>query len=170
MYFLAKEKISKEIKKYIKEICSYDVRININPQDDSRNFYLTVLGSVADTGDVGVVGRGNRINGLITPMRPMSIEAPSGKNPIDHTGKLYGILTHKLANDLAILMGTSVEVNLFTAKNTPLNKPDEISVELSRIIEINKTQKKEIIELIRKRLNNMEEITKSLIFEGEILW
>ncbi|MEK8173283.1 methionine adenosyltransferase [Streptomyces sp. M19] len=72
----------------------------MNATDRNNRPYLTALGSVADTGDVGVVGRGNRVNGLITPMRPMSIEAPAGKNPLDHTGKIYNVLAMRLAQQV----------------------------------------------------------------------
>ena len=51
-------------------------------------------------GDDGSVGRGNRANGLITPNRPMSMEATSGKNPINHVGKIYNLLSNKMAEDI----------------------------------------------------------------------
>jgi S-adenosylmethionine synthetase len=36
--------------------------------------YLTVTGTSAEAGDDGEAGRGNRVNGLITPYRPMTME------------------------------------------------------------------------------------------------
>ena len=45
-----------------------------------------------EAGDDGSVGRGNRANGLITPCRPMSLEATAGKNPVNHVGKIYNLL------------------------------------------------------------------------------
>src|SRR5690606_34739425 len=56
----------------------FSYSIHINTRDNDTAIYMTYLGSAADTGDVGVVGRGNRMNGLITPNRPQSIEAPCG--------------------------------------------------------------------------------------------
>ena len=50
-------------------------------------------------GDDGSVGRGNRCNGLITPNRPMSMEATSGKNPINHIGKIYNLLSTQIARE-----------------------------------------------------------------------
>ena len=44
--------------------------------------YLTAIGSSIKNGDEGLVGRGNRIQGLISPTRLMSIEGTAGKNPI----------------------------------------------------------------------------------------
>ena len=43
------------------------------------------------------MGRGNRINGLITPCRPMTLEAPAGKNPVSHVGKLYNVAARGIA-------------------------------------------------------------------------
>jgi len=57
------------------------VEIVINNADTSETAYLTVTGTSAEAGDDGQVGRGNRANGLITPCRPMSLEAVAGKIP-----------------------------------------------------------------------------------------
>jgi len=59
--------------------------------------YLTVLGTSADSGDSGQVGRGNRVNGLISLNRPFCSEAAAGKNPVSHVGKIYNVLTYKIA-------------------------------------------------------------------------
>ncbi len=59
--------------------------------------YLTVLGTSADSGDSGQVGRGNRVNGLISLNRPFCSEAAAGKNPVSHVGKIYNVLTFKIA-------------------------------------------------------------------------
>ena len=48
-------------------------------------------------GDSGATGRGNRRNGLITPTKPMTLEAYYGKNPITHIGRTY----QDLAIDMA---------------------------------------------------------------------
>lgn len=85
-YFSRKKECQDQIARYIHETLGLTPDLMLNATDRNGRPYLTALGSVADTGDVGVVGRGNRLNGLITPMRSMSIEAPAGKNPLDHTG------------------------------------------------------------------------------------
>ncbi len=78
------------------------VEVAVNLADDypSGAVYLTVTGTSAEMGDDGSVGRGNRANGLITPYRPMSIEAASGKNPCTHTGKLYNLLARNIAKEI----------------------------------------------------------------------
>ncbi|MGI0526712.1 methionine adenosyltransferase [Rhizobium giardinii] len=73
------------------------VRINAADSVDSAALYLTVTGTSAEAGDDGQVGRGNRVNGLITPCRPMSLEAAAGKNPVTHVGKIYNVLAHQIA-------------------------------------------------------------------------
>ena len=76
-----------------------DVEVEINAADDldAGRVYLTVTGTSAEAGDDGEVGRGNRVNGLITPYRPMSLEAAAGKNPASHVGKLYNVAAHRVA-------------------------------------------------------------------------
>ncbi len=76
-----------------------DVEVVVNAADDlaAGRVYLTVTGTSAEAGDDGQVGRGNRVNGLITPYRPMSLEAAAGKNPVSHVGKLYNVLAHRVA-------------------------------------------------------------------------
>ena len=76
-----------------------DCRVEVNAGDgsDETSLYLTVTGTSAEAGDDGEVGRGNRINGLITPYRPMSLEAAAGKNPVSHVGKIYNVLARDIA-------------------------------------------------------------------------
>lgn len=66
--------------------------VNTADDPDSGYVYLTVTGTSAESGDDGQAGRGNRANGLITPFRPMTLEAVAGKNPITHVGTLYNVL------------------------------------------------------------------------------
>jgi S-adenosylmethionine synthetase len=75
------------------------VRIAVNAADDlaAGQAYLTVTGTSAEAGDDGQVGRGNRVGGLITPCRPMTIEAAAGKNVVMHVGKSYNIVAHRIA-------------------------------------------------------------------------
>jgi S-adenosylmethionine synthetase len=77
-----------------------DVTVNAADGDTAESVYLTVTGLSAEAGDDGQVGRGNRVNGLITPYRPMSLEAAAGKNPLSHTGKLYNLLAGRIVGRL----------------------------------------------------------------------
>ena len=74
------------------------VSANTADGETADSVYLTVTGLSAESGDDGQVGRGNRVNGLITPSRPMSLEAAAGKNPVTHVGKLYNVMAHRIAH------------------------------------------------------------------------
>lgn len=78
------------------------IEVLVNAADGQRaeSLYLTVTGLSAEAGDDGQVGRGNRVSGLITPYRPMSLEAAAGKNPVTHVGKLYNVLAGIIATDV----------------------------------------------------------------------
>lgn len=73
------------------------VAVNTADRDTPDGVYVTVTGLSAEAGDDGQVGRGNRVNGLITPYRPMTLEAAAGKNPVTHVGKLYSVMAHRVA-------------------------------------------------------------------------
>jgi S-adenosylmethionine synthetase len=79
------------------------VSVQLNTLDDpsrgEAGMYLSVLGTSAEGGDCGQVGRGNRVNGVIPLNRPISTEAAAGKNPVSHVGKIYSLLTHHIADD-----------------------------------------------------------------------
>ncbi|NIA56169.1 methionine adenosyltransferase [Massilia sp. TW-1] len=109
---------------------TFDCAIRINTLDaadatDESGIYLTVTGTSAEHGDDGQVGRGNRVNRLITPARTMSLEAAAGKNPVSHVGKLYNVLSLQMAralvNEVAELR--DVEVQLLSAIGQPVNSP-----------------------------------------------
>ena len=101
-YFRAKEVIIERIYDFIKEHFDFsDVKVELNVLDEPGRglggVYLTVLGTSADSGDSGQVGRGNRVNGVIPLNRPTCSEAAAGKNPVSHVGKIYNVLTYDIA-------------------------------------------------------------------------
>ena len=79
-----------------------DIAVAVNTADDlaAGKIYTTVTGTSAEAGDDGQAGRGNRANGLITPYRPMTLEAAPGKNPVTHVGKLYQVAARRVAEAL----------------------------------------------------------------------
>mgnify|MGYP003875611229 CR=1 FL=1 len=103
-YFRAKEEVLERLREFAQEEFGdrfSEIGIHLNVLDETgrgiHGVYLTVLGTSADSGDSGQVGRGNRVNGVIPLNRPMCSEAAAGKNPVSHVGKIYNILTHKMA-------------------------------------------------------------------------
>lgn len=168
-YESRKEEVLNDLKSFIFKTFNITPELILNSADRGVRTYLTALGSVADTGDVGVVGRGNRLNGLITPMRPMSIEAPAGKNPLDHTGKIYGLLAQKLADTIHDKVGKDVEVHIFTTKEALLTSPDQVVVKISDWKE-NESETLLINEIVKQKLDNIDSITEEFIYEGVTMW
>jgi S-adenosylmethionine synthetase len=104
---------------------SANVRVNAADAPDGSAVYLTVTGTSAESGDDGEVGRGNRSNGLITPYRPMSLEALCGKNSVSHVGKLYNILSNMIAETIVanIPAAESAECYLVSQIGAPIDEP-----------------------------------------------
>jgi S-adenosylmethionine synthetase len=101
-YLNVKEEVRRRIEDFAAKMTHYNVEVNVNTGDNPRAgiYYLTVTGTSAESGDDGNTGRGNRINGLITPCRQMSLEATAGKNPVNHVGKIYNVLAKLMAEKL----------------------------------------------------------------------
>ncbi len=104
---------------------SVDVYVNTADDIDAGSVYLTVTGTSAEQGDDGSVGRGNRANGLITPNRSMSMEATSGKNPVNHIGKIYNLLaTETAASVVEEVDGIrDLRVRLLSQIGRPIDQP-----------------------------------------------
>jgi S-adenosylmethionine synthetase len=95
------EDVSRKLEKLASDI-DLDVDFKLNAADNPKHgeFYLTVTGTSAEQGDDGNTGRGNRVNGLISPMRQYSMEATAGKNPVNHTGKILNALALLTAREI----------------------------------------------------------------------
>ncbi|VVB53498.1 S-adenosylmethionine synthase [uncultured archaeon] len=132
-YVEAKTSMREKILDFIATKTDKDVEVDINTADDieSGSVFLTVTGTSAEHGDDGSVGRGNRANGLITPYRPMSMEATAGKNTVNHVGKIYNILSNKIANEIAEKTGcTQVYVRLMSQIGKPIDQPLIASIQI----------------------------------------
>lgn len=133
-YRNVKEEMEGEIRKKADDITDRHVDVQINTADDYErgSVYLTITGTSAEMGDDGSVGRGNRVNGLITPNRLMSLEAAAGKNPINHVGKVYNLLSNRIASDIATAVGgiEEVYVKLLSQIGAPVDQPKAANVQL----------------------------------------
>jgi S-adenosylmethionine synthetase len=92
---IVKQKALENATKYTDKEVEIFINTADNPEDGS--VYITVTGTSSEAGDDGQVGRGNRPNGLITPYRPMTLEAAAGKNPVSHVGKIYSAVANIIA-------------------------------------------------------------------------
>jgi S-adenosylmethionine synthetase len=103
------------------------VQVMVNTADQAKrgDYYLTVTGTSAEMGDDGEVGRGNRASGLITPMRSASLEAPCGKNPISHVGKVYNALALDTCRDICnrVPQVKEVTMQVLSQIGHPIDQP-----------------------------------------------
>lgn len=103
----------------------HQVKVWLNTKDDFDvpELYLTAIGSSIESGDEGLVGRGNRVNGLIAMGRPYSMEGVCGKNPVYHVGKLYNILAIQAARRIYETLGVANNVWLIGQEGRRLDDP-----------------------------------------------
>jgi S-adenosylmethionine synthetase len=134
-YLAEKMTIEKLVQSLAAEQGFTNCTIGVNLADDpsASSIYLTVTGTSAEAGDDGQVGRGNRVNGLITPYRPMSLEAAAGKNPVTHVGKIYNIVAQQIAESLvaAERQILRAECLLVSKIGSPVTDPAVVQIRLA---------------------------------------
>jgi len=164
--------VKEEATKIAGTITSRNVNVFVNTADkyEEESLFLTVTGTSAEAGDDGSTGRGNRCNGLITPYRPMSMEATSGKNPINHVGKMYNLLSCKMANAIVEEAPGVQEayVRIVSQIGHPIDKPHmcnvEIHMEDGKKLSDSKTKIEQVTDYW---LENITQIT-DLVYKGKL--
>jgi len=131
----------------------------VNALDDPQattesGLYLTVSGLSAEMGDDGQVGRGNRLNGLITPGRAMSLEAVAGKNPVGHVGKIYNVLAAAMAREIceALPEVDQASVQLVSQIGRPVSEPSACFIEIIAKDGITESLREHIRDIARSML------------------
>ncbi|SIR88848.1 methionine adenosyltransferase [Natronorubrum thiooxidans] len=164
------------VREFVAEVASEhtdrDVNVHVNTADDYEegSIYLTVTGTSAEQGDDGSVGRGNRANGLITPNRSMSIEATSGKNPVNHIGKIYNLLSTEIAEEVVREVDgiRDLRVRLLSQIGRPIDQPHvaDVHVVTEDGVELSDVEA-EIEAIVDTELTNVTDITRRVI-DGEL--
>lgn len=165
-YFSRKADMANWLGSHVGQSCE----IRINTLDDANatdetGVYLTVTGLSAEHGDDGQVGRGNRVSGLITPFRAMSLEAAAGKNPVSHVGKIYNVLAMAVANELVSRIPEieEAQVQLLSAIGQPVDRPQLVAIEVAtangRLDSVNKVH---VENLVRAALDDVPALSAKL--------
>lgn len=137
-YFDLKAKAVQNLRRFIHEQphrCDR-VAVEINaldrPGEGLQGMYLTLLGTSAEQGDSGQVGRGNPVSGVIALNRPRSGEAAAGKNPVSHVGKIYNVMARELAmRARAQIPGIrDITVWMVSTIGAPVNQPFVVSAQV----------------------------------------
>jgi S-adenosylmethionine synthetase len=174
-YFQRKSEVIEDVTRFVKSRVKFDgINIDINTLDKKGRgmggIYLTVLGTSADDGDGGQVGRGNRVNGVIPLNRPTCSEAAAGKNPVSHVGKIYNLLTYEIAQHVhqKVPGVKEVYVWLLSQIGRSIDDPKVAGIELilDKGVEL-KQVSKAASEIAKSDLNNINDFTKRLT-EGKI--
>ncbi len=174
-YFSVKEELRELIHKNAEKYTSKPVKIYINTADDENGkgtgHYLTVTGMSMENGDDGSVGRGNRVSGLITPYRPMSMEAAAGKNPVTHVGKLYNVLSNLIAQDIVKEHGGDVEevhVRIVSQIGRRIDDPHVASIQVMYSDNADRSKiQNNIRNLADDRLEHISDLTRMFV-EGKV--
>lgn len=138
------------------------INVSINNRDviDLNEIYLTAIGSSIESGDEGLVGRGNRTNGTINFTHYMSLEAANGKNPIYHIGKVYSVLSQLIADEIFKREKTPVSVHLVSQTGHDLQDPWYCIVSVPDKSRLNE---KVIENIVNEVLLNAPEISLNII-------
>ena len=116
-----------------------------------------------DYGEEGISGRGNRCRGLISSMRPSTVESVYGKNPVYHVGKVYSLITNVIARQIGERFNCETTVIITTRNGDPLYSPYNVVIEASKTID-----KQVVQEIITEQLGKNDWATR-IITEGTFL-
>jgi len=146
----------------------YGVKVFLNTRDNpgKSDYYLTLTGSAIESGDEGVVGRGNRYNGVIPFTRHMSMEACCGKNPVYHVGKIYTAVCALISEGIFTQTGLETYVYLTSQMGRSLSDPWSACVEVCGSM-ANTLQRQLIAEIIKDKLLHVNETTQRIV-QGEL--
>ncbi len=175
-YIAVKEELANRVLSLASNIApDYDIKVYVNNADRPERglVYLTVTGTSAEHGDDGATGRGNRANGLITPMRPMSLEATAGKNPVSHVGKLYNVLASIIANRIYSEIDDvkEVYVSILSQIGRPIDDPLVANVKLLSVNnKITNTMRSDAESIVNEELNNIKKLTRLILDERVSLY
>lgn len=160
------QKSREDIKTIAKSMKIEDFELNINTRDnyETSELYLTATGSSIESGDEGLVGRGNRINGTIASNKPFSMEGICGKNPVYHIGKIYSLAANQIAKRIFDEYNISSEVYLVSQSGRDLLDPWFSAIVLPSNFEYTK----EVYSLVEEELSNIPKLTTGLV-EGKYL-
>ncbi len=165
-YLEKKEVVTNYAYALAQKLTDRTVEIFINTADDPDNdsVYITVTGTSAEAGDDGQVGRGNRTNGLITPYRPMSLEAAAGKNPVSHIGKIYNTAATDMAERIVAEIEEVDEVYCYLVSQIgkPITEPQVCDVKLRASCDMSKIQDK-VKQIAQEEIDKLPQTWKKFL-------
>jgi S-adenosylmethionine synthetase len=174
-YLRAKESARSIALDAAKRVTALAVDAVVNAADDLERgeLFLTVTGTSAEAGDDGEVGRGNRTSGLITPYRPMTLEAAAGKNPVSHVGKLYNVAAGHMAAKISERVGDGAHVScvLVSQIGRRIDDPQVVDVRVARrTAQLLGDLEGIVREIVRAELSRLPELRDAVLAGQESLY
>lgn len=164
-YEREKAKFEETLERRTEEIMDgkYNSSVQINPPKKwGDNYYILATGSCIEGGEEGVVGRGNKARGTISVHRPSSMEAPHGKNPIYHVGKVYHVVADSLSREISEQFDCRCTVNMTSRFGADLYDPKDLTVHTDRNLD-----RDEVADLVTATVEDTD--WTQLIIEDEVL-
>lgn len=169
-YFRRKQEMHDAVHDFVLRHTTFDgITLDVNTLDQPGRglggVYLTVTGTSAESGDSGQIGRGNKVNGVISLNRPMGTEAAAGKNPVSHVGKIYTIMTHQVAARIyeEVPGVREVYVWMLSQIGAPIDRP---KIAAAQIIPARGARKsvlrRRTLEILERELANINFLTREL--------
>lgn len=164
-YFKLKNTIQNDIQNLASSFVKgkYKVKLAINTQDqmiknpsEGKGFYFVISGSALDSGEEGVVGRGNRSRGVVSNVRPYSMEGIHGKNPSYYVGKVYNYIADLLSKAVSEKFNCECNVFISSRNGDDLKQPRHVIIQTSKDID-----KKKITPILEKIMTR--DLVKELI-------
>ena len=167
-YREATERVEAYVTDLAKGYTDREISVAVNTADDLEegSIYLTTTGTSAEQGDDGSVGRGNRANGLITPNRPMSMEATSGKNPVNHIGKIYNLLSTDIAEAVVEEVDgiRDLQVRLLSQIGRPIDEPHVADAQIVTADGVDLADiEDDVVAIVDRELADVTDVTRSVI-------
>lgn len=170
-YAEAKQQVAGIAKGAAHTVTDKPVDVLVNAADEPKRgaIYLTVTGTSAESGDDGETGRGNRPNGLITPARPMTIEAAAGKNPLTHTGKLYSAAAQRIAENIigSVAEIKAAECFLVSQIGAPIGRPQAVIVRVDTVGHVSLETERRVNEIVADQLAGISRLWERFL-SGEL--
>jgi S-adenosylmethionine synthetase len=167
-YQEVKQAAQADIQQFASQLDDRKMTAVVNTADDVENgvSYLTLTGTSAEMGDDGAVGRGNRVNGVIAPFRSASLEAPCGKNPVSHVGKVYNVLAMLSSREIVerVPAVSDASVYLLSQIGAPLDEP-LVATACVRTVngELTDSLRAEVEALLNDSLANIDEVRQRIL-------
>jgi S-adenosylmethionine synthetase len=110
-------------------------------------------------------------------MRPISLEATAGKNPVNHVGKIYNVLAKIIAEKVYKNyehLFSDIYIEILSQIGKPINEPLIASVKAIprdfNVTEIPGHVKSDIISIVDEELSNVRKVTELILNDQVILF